>query len=95
MIAEPQTAAISPTLPLIVGDGAPEHAAEALFDLLGDAAGAADRVSAAVRVGERRWNLRLDNGIDVKLPEDGAGRAWRELARAASATTACSTATCA
>ena len=33
------------------------------------------RVAAAVRVGGRRWNLKLDDGIDVHLPEtdlDGA-----------------------
>ena len=27
------------------------------------------RIVAAVRVGERRWNLRLNNGADVMLPE--------------------------
>jgi cell division protein FtsQ len=27
------------------------------------------RVVAAVRVGERRWNLRLNTGTDVLLPE--------------------------
>src|SRR3546814_3094019 len=38
------------------------------------------RVVAAVRVGDRRWNLRFDNGIDVRLPELGADAAWRRLA---------------
>ena len=28
------------------------------------------RVTAAIRVGERRWNLQMDNGIDVRLPVD-------------------------
>jgi len=28
-----------------------------------------DFVHASVLVGERRWNLRLKNGIDVRLPE--------------------------
>ena len=39
------------------------------------------RVTAAVRVGGRRWNLRLDDGIDVRLPEIGAAQAWAQLAR--------------
>ncbi len=40
------------------------------------------RVSTAVRVGGRRWNLSLDGGIDVRLPEQDPGAAWAELARA-------------
>ncbi|MCH7555160.1 MAG: cell division protein FtsQ, partial [Proteobacteria bacterium] len=28
----------------------------------------------------RRWNLRLDNGVDVELPEAGINAAWRRLA---------------
>ena len=38
------------------------------------------RVSAAVRVGGRRWNIRLDNGIDVRLPEENPALAWARLA---------------
>jgi cell division protein FtsQ len=41
----------------------------------------ASRVSAAIRVGDRRWNLRIDNAIDVLLPGDAAANAWTQLAR--------------
>ena len=37
----------------------------------------AARVRAAVWVGERRWNLRFDNGVDVKLPADSPKRPGR------------------
>ena len=40
----------------------------------------ATRVTAAVRVGGRRWNLRIDNAIDVLLPTDAPAAAWAELA---------------
>jgi cell division protein FtsQ len=55
-------------LPLVVGAGAPAAAAE-LLDALIDRPDLQKRVTAAVRVGERRWNLRLNNGADVMLPE--------------------------
>ena len=55
-------------LPLIVGSGAP-GAAAGLLDALRDRPSLAEKVSASVRVGERRWNLRMTNGIDVMLPE--------------------------
>jgi cell division protein FtsQ len=32
-------------------------------------------------VGERRWNLRFDDRIDVRLPELEASVAWGKLAR--------------
>ncbi|HTZ70166.1 MAG TPA: cell division protein FtsQ/DivIB, partial [Acetobacteraceae bacterium] len=57
------------TLPLVVGAGAAAHAAE-LLDDLSKVPDIADRVAASVRVGERRWNLQLKNGIIVMLPED-------------------------
>jgi cell division protein FtsQ len=39
------------------------------------------RVKAAFRSGGRRWNLRMDNGIDVRLPEIEAFVAWDRLAK--------------
>lgn len=55
-------------LPLIVGLGAPGAAAD-LLDALRDRPALAEKVSASIRVGERRWNLRMTNGTDVMLPE--------------------------
>ena len=37
-------------------------------------------MTAAVRVGARRWNVEFDNGIEVALPETGAAAAWHRLA---------------
>jgi cell division protein FtsQ len=65
---------------VVVGPDAPEHAA-ALLDLLGTQPELRKRVTAAIRVGGRRWNLRFDNGIDVKLPEENAAAAWTQLAQ--------------
>lgn len=66
-------------LPLVVGDDAPRHAA-ALIALLATEPELQRRVSAAIRVGGRRWNLRLEPGIEVQLPETNAGAAWVRLA---------------
>jgi cell division protein FtsQ len=56
------------SLPLIVGAGAPDAAAT-LLDALTERPALQARVVAAVRVGERRWNLRMKSGADVMLPE--------------------------
>lgn len=63
-----------PDLPLVVGFGANTEA-EALIETLEHHDEIAGRVSAMVRVGDRRWNLRLANGLDVKLPESEMGAA--------------------
>lgn len=64
---------------VVVGDDAPPHAAE-LLRMLAAEPQLMIRVKAAVRVGARRWNLRLDNGVDVQLPEENADVAWARLA---------------
>jgi cell division protein FtsQ len=67
-------------LPLVVGEGAAGHAAE-LLEMLASEPELAARVTAAVRVGDRRWNLRIDNTVDVLLPAEAAASAWSQLAR--------------
>ena len=65
---------------ILVGDDAPK-AAPALLEMLASEPALRRRVSAAIRVGGRRWNLKLDSGIDVALPEDNVGAAWHQLAQ--------------
>lgn len=67
-------------LPLIVGSDAPKAAAE-ILSLLAAEPLLAERLDAATRIGARRWDLKLRNGINVKLPEDDIGLALRRLAR--------------
>jgi cell division protein FtsQ len=55
-------------LPFVVGRGAETRAKEFLA-LLDRHPALRELVRASVLVGERRWNLRLKNGIDVRLPE--------------------------
>lgn len=64
---------------LVVGPGAPGAAAE-LLAVMSQTPDLAERIFAAVRIGERRWKLHLDDGIDVHLPEDGMRDAWQALA---------------
>jgi cell division protein FtsQ len=65
-------------LPTVVGDDAAAHAAK-LIGMLASAPDLAGRVTAAVRVDDRRWNLRIDNAIDVLLPEQDPAAAWARL----------------
>lgn len=70
-----------PALPLIVGPDAPANAG-ALFEALSVEPDLAARVRAAVRVGERRWNIYLDafeGGIAIRMPEDDIAAAWTRL----------------
>jgi len=64
---------------VLVGDDAPKMAAD-LLDMLASEPDLAPHVAAAVRVGGRRWNLRLDDDIDVALPEHAPEAAWHKLA---------------
>tara|TARA_Y100001934_G_scaffold71555_1_gene89010 strand:- start:91 stop:768 length:678 start_codon:yes stop_codon:yes gene_type:complete len=66
-------------LKVIVGKDAPRHA-PALLDMLATAPPLMKRVRAAIWVSGRRWNLRLDDGIDIRLPEENAQAAWTRLA---------------
>jgi cell division protein FtsQ len=65
-------------LPLVVGAGAAQRAA-AFLDLLARFPAVREDVRAGVYVAERRWNLRLKNGIDVLLPEEDPALALERL----------------
>ena len=67
-------------LPLVVGDDAADHARDLLI-MLSRAPDLERRVTAAIRVGRRRWNLRLDQAIEVRLPERDAVTAFEQLAQ--------------
>lgn len=67
-------------LPIIIGAKAPANA-PALFAILGNEPDLSRRVRAATWVDDRRWTIRLDNGIDVHLPSEAPEVAWARLAR--------------
>lgn len=56
-----------PNLPLVVGKGAEQAAAEVL-PLIGQRPRLMSRLEALVRVDERRWDLRLKDGSLIQLP---------------------------
>jgi len=64
--------------PLIVGAGAPEAAGGVLKALAGKEE-LQKRIYALVRVGERRWDLRLHNEIEIRLPEENFESALADL----------------
>jgi cell division protein FtsQ len=68
------------SLPLVVGKGAETHARDFLA-LLGRYPQVRSATKAAIFVGERRWNLRLKDGLDIRLPENDVGNALAALSK--------------
>jgi cell division protein FtsQ len=67
-----------PRLPLVVGPGAAAKAHEFLavidrYPVL------RDQLRAAILVADRRWNLKLKSGLDIRLPEAGVEPALERL----------------
>jgi cell division protein FtsQ len=69
-----------PDLPLIVGDGAPK-AAPALYEALKPYGDLKQKVIAAIRVGDRRWTLKLASGLEIMLPDDNVDEALASLTK--------------
>ena len=68
-------------LPHVVGPGANRRVKEYVA-ILAEVPEIAGEVRAGTLVGERRWNLKLKNGVDVKLPEEEPAKALAKLADA-------------
>lgn len=65
---------------VLVGDDAPQHAAS-LFAQLEAIPDLKQAVRSAQRIGQRRWNLTLTNGMLIKLPQDVSDKTWDRLRR--------------
>ena len=77
-VAEIETRLERPDLPLIAGEGAERHVAEALR-LHAAAAPLGEELRGLVRMGERRWDVVLDRGRRILLPEHGAEQALERV----------------
>ncbi|MDG1288047.1 MAG: FtsQ-type POTRA domain-containing protein [Rickettsiales bacterium] len=65
-------------LPLLVGSKAPMNLNK-LMVLLDKTPGLKEQFDSAVFVGNRRWNLWLTSGIEIKLPEENTDAALAQL----------------
>jgi len=79
-VLEPYVSRRFMSLPLVVGKGAETQARDFLA-LLARYPQVRSVTRAAVYVGERRWNLRLKDGLDIRLPEHEVGNALASLSK--------------
>src|SRR5262249_10417499 len=79
-VLEPYVARRFMSLPLAVGTAAETRARDFLA-LLARYPQVHAVTRAAVFVGERRWNLRLKDGLDIRLPENDVGNALAALSK--------------
>jgi len=84
-VIEPSGKVIAPyrpgrlgNLPMVVGQGAEDDAA-AFVAKVAEFPELARRAKVYLRVAERRWDIRFENGVVVKLPEFGADKALADL----------------
>lgn len=69
------------SLPVVIGPDAPAHARD-LIEMIATEPDLRSRVTAAVRVAGRRWDLILDGETRIQLPEQQVAAAWTRLADA-------------
>lgn len=67
-------------LMVVVGENAPKQTPN-LIKILASQPDLQERVTAAVWVGNRRWDLRIDNRVEIILPEENPAEAWAFLAK--------------
>jgi cell division protein FtsQ len=79
-VLEPYVSRRFLALPLVVGKGADTRVRDFLA-LLARYPQVRSATKAAIFVGERRWNLRLKDGLDIRLPENDVGNALAALSK--------------
>ncbi|MDX2083049.1 MAG: cell division protein FtsQ/DivIB [Rickettsiales bacterium] len=65
-------------LVILSGKGANNHA-KSLFNIFAIDPNLSNRVYSATWLGGRRWDIRFDNALLIKLPEDNIAEAWHNL----------------
>jgi cell division protein FtsQ len=86
-VVDPEGVVLAPALrdaytglPLVVGEGAAKNAA-ALVEQLAAHDDLNKQILAAIRVGDRRWTLKLLSGTEIMLPDDNVPEALASLAK--------------
>ncbi|AQX20028.1 cell division protein FtsQ [Bartonella sp. WD16.2] len=83
-VIAPFQAGLVQNLPLVVGQGA-QSAAKLFIQELSLYPQLSNRIRAYVRVGDRRWDIVLDNGMRIMLPEKGAIKSLSSLIKTGTA----------
>jgi cell division protein FtsQ len=79
-VLEPYVTRRFASLPLVVGKGA-ETGAKDFLALVARYPELNSQLKAVIFIGERRWNLRFKDGLDIRLPETDVGNALATLVR--------------
>ena len=79
-VLEPYVTRRFARLPMVVGAGS-ETKAKDFLATVDQVPSIRDQLQSAILVANRRWNLKLKNGIDIKLPETGVEAALATLVR--------------
>ncbi|WP_073252433.1 cell division protein FtsQ/DivIB [Shimia gijangensis] len=78
VVARAKTRQLHSGMPLMAGEGAETHVVEALT-IYAAAGPLSRRMRGVVRMGERRWDVVLDRGQRIMLPETGAVQALERV----------------
>jgi cell division protein FtsQ len=79
-VLEPYVTRRFASLPLVVGKGAETRARDFLA-LVAKYPTVNSQLKAVIFIGERRWNLRFKDGLDIRLPETDVGNALATLVK--------------
>lgn len=67
--------------PIIVGDEEATKKSAEFLNMLKSQDGLYKNIDAIIYVGERRWDIRMKNGVVVKMPEESPSKAWEILSK--------------